>query len=136
MRKSVGEEYQPLTEKQIISFLTPFGEFGEAETPTSETLWASLLLRSSQYYVGSHVAKAAGLSNVQLDISPDALEESRFLLTKELFERVFFTYASTFQIHAEPRIEVEYQINRHISIKGERNEQGIYGIDLQLEQRF
>ena len=76
------------------------------------------------------------LAKTQIDVSPDNFEQSRILLTKELSERLSVTYSSTFQLHTEPRIEVEYQIRRHFYIKGERNERGKYGVDLKLEQRF
>jgi hypothetical protein len=128
LRKGAGEEYQ-LTQHQILSILTlggtdPLGS--EASTP------AHVL----QQYVGSRIAKAAGFSKTHFDLSPDNFEESRFLLTKEFLPHLSLTYSSTFQLHTEPRIEVEYQINRHFYIKGERNERGKYGVDLKLERRF
>ena len=128
LRKGAGEDYQ-LTQKEILSILTlggtdPLGS--EASTP------AHVL----QQYVSSRVAKAVGFSETRLDLSPDNFEQSRFLLTKEFLPHLSLTYSSTFQLHTEPRIEVEYQINRHFYIKGERNERGKYGVDLKLEQRF
>ena len=89
-----------------------------------------------QGILGRRLAKATGFSKTHFDVSPDNFEQSRFLLTKELSERLSVTYSSTFQLHTEPRIEVEYQIDRHIYIKGERNERGKYGVDLKLERRF
>ena len=129
LRKGAGEEY-PLTQQQILSILTIGGADlldAEASTTTARVL---------QQYVGSRVAKAAGFSKTHFDLSPDNFEESRFLLKKEISQRLSVTYSSTFQLHTEPRIEVEYQINRHFYIKGERNERGKYGVDLKLEQRF
>ena len=116
LRKGPGEKYQ-LTSNQILSILTLGGN-------------------PFEQYLGSRIAKVAGLSETRVDLSPDNFEESRFLVTKELSDSLSLTYSSTFQLHTEPRIEVEYQINRHFYIKGERNERGKYGVDLKLERRF
>lgn len=110
--KGAGENYD-LTTNQIFSILTLGGN------PLPQ-------------YLGRMV----GLSETRVDLSPDNLERSRILLRKELSERLSLTYSSTFQLHTEPRIEVEYQIKRHFYIKGERNERGKYGLDLKIEQRF
>ena len=122
LRKGSGENYS-LTQQQIVSILT----IGRSR-PLDQYL-GSLL-------GNSHIAKVAGFSETRVDLSPDDFEQSRFLLTKELSKHLSLTYSSTFQLHTEPRIEVEYQIDRHIYIKGERNERGKYGVDLKLERRF
>ena len=118
LRKGTGEDYD---QHQIVSILT---------------LGGANPLDSVQGILGNRFARAMGFSKTQFDLSPENFEQSRFLLTKELSERLSLTYSSTFQLHTEPRIEVEYQIKRHFYIKGERNERGKYGVDLKLEQRF
>ena len=118
LRKGTGEDYD---QNQILSILT---------------LGGANPLDSVQGILGNRFARAMGFTKTQFDLSPENFEQSRFLLTKELSKRLSLTYSSTFQIHTEPRIEVEYQINRHFYIKGERNERGKYGVDLKLEQRF
>ncbi|RKU11023.1 hypothetical protein C6502_09430 [Candidatus Poribacteria bacterium] len=126
--KGAGEDYQ-LTQRQILSIVA----FGGVDPLDSEAYTPTDLVEG---YIGSQVAKATGFSKIDFDSSLDNLEQSRILLTKELSERLSLTYSSTFQLHAEPRIEVEYQIRRNFYIKGERNERGKYGIDLKLERRF
>ena len=128
LRRGANEEYN-LTERQILAILT----FGGVDPLDSEAYTPADFV---QGYIGSQLARATGFSKTQIDVSPDNFEQSRFLLTKELSERLSVTYSSTFQLHTEPRIEVEYQIHRHFYIKGERNERGKYGVDLKLEQRF
>ena len=128
LRKGTGEHYA-LTQQQILSILT----FGGANPLDSEGYTPADFV---QGILGRRLAKATGFSKTHFDVSPDNFEQSRFLLTKELSERLSVTYSSTFQLHTEPRIEVEYQIDRHIYIKGERNERGKYGVDLKLERRF
>ncbi len=134
LRKDAGEEYQ-LTQQQILSILT----LGGTDPLDSEA--SSIPTRVVQQYLSSRIAssriaKVAGLRETRFDLSPDNFEQSRFLLTKELSQHLSLTYSSTFQLHTEPRIEVEYQISRYFYIKGERNERGKYGVDLKLEQRF
>ena len=128
LRRGASEEYD-LSREQIFSILA----FGGVDPLDSEAYTPADLV---QGYLGSRLARATGFSKTEFDLSPDNFEQSRFLLTKELSERLSLTYSSTFQLHTEPRIEVEYQIDRHIYIKGERNERGKYGIDLKLERRF
>jgi autotransporter translocation and assembly factor TamB len=132
-----GEEFLSLDQKEILAILTPFGDISTLNADTFSSDFARpFFLRSSQRYVGSHVARIAGLSDFWFDLSADTPSESRIHLTRQVAERLFLTYSSTFQLHSDPRIEVEYQINRRISIKGERNDQGKYGLDLELEMRF
>ena len=128
LRKGAGEEYN-LTQQQILSILT----LGGVDPLDSEIATPARIV---QDYVGNRFAKVAGLRESRFDLSPDNFEESRFRLTKEFRERLSLTYSSTFQLHTEPRIEVEYQIKRHFYIKGERNERGKYGVDLKVERRF
>ena len=134
LRKSAGEEYQ-LTPRQILRILS-FGGVDTSE-PLSTSATSDLLLRQSQRYLGNRFADVVGfVDEVRFDISPSAFEASRFFFTKAISERFFLTSAFTFQLHAEPRIEVEYLINQHITVKGEKNEQGKFGIDLKLQQKF
>ena len=134
LRKGAGEEYQ-MTPRQILSILS----FGGADTSESLSTSATsdLLLRQSQRYLGNRFAEVVGfVDGVRFDISPSAFESSRFLFTKAISERFFLTSSFTLQLHAEPRIEVEYLINQYITVKGEKNEQGKFGIDLKLQQKF
>ena len=133
LRAGAGEEYD-LSQAQIISILTT----GDVTALERSPIGASLpfLLSPSQRYFGNRLAELIGVHEARVDLGAAGLEKPRFLLSREIFERLLITYSSTFQIHAEPRIEVEYQIKRGISVTGERSEQGKYGIDLKLEQRF
>ena len=133
LHRGAGEEYD-LSQAQIISILAT----GDVAAFERSPLGASLpfLVRPSQRYFGNRLAGIIGMREVVLDINPADIGKPRFLLSREIFERLLITYSSTFQIHAEPRIEVEYQIKRGLSVTGERSEQGKYGIDLKLEQRF
>ena len=134
LRKSVGEEYQ-MNPGQILRILS-FGAT-DASEPLSKGATSDLLLRHSQRYLGNRFAQAFGfVDEVRFDFSPSAFEASRFFFTKAISERFFLTSGFTFQLHTEPRIEVEYLINRHITVKGEKNEQGKFGVDLKLQQKF
>ena len=53
----------------------------------------------------------------------------------EISNRLALTYSSTFQLHSEPRIEIEYELGKNFAIKGERDE-GKFGVDLKIEKRF
>ena len=127
--RGAGEEYD-LSQAQIFSILAT----GNVDSPLGASL--SLLMRPSQRFLGNQVAQLIGLHGPVLDPSSPSFEKPRLLLSREIFERLLVTYSSTLKIHGEPRIEVEYEIKRGLSITGERSEQGTYGVDLKLEQRF
>ena len=133
LHPGAGEEYD-LTQVQIISILATRDVGALERSPVGASL--PILARSSQRYFGNRLARLIGVHEAAVDFNPAGVGKPRFLLSREIFERLLITYSSTFQIHAEPRIEVEYRIRRGLSVTGERSEQGKYGVDLKLEQRF
>lgn len=132
LHTGAGEEYD-LTPLQIMSILATRSVAAFEESPFGASVpviaqWSSGILEDRlDDILGVHAT---------VDVNPIGGEKTRFLLSREIFERLLITYSSTLQIHGEPRIEVEYQIKRGVSVTGERNEQGTYGLDLKLEQRF
>ena len=133
LRRGAGEEYD-LSQAQIISILAT----GDVAALERSPLGASLpfVFRPSYRYFGNRLGRLIGMREPVVDINPTGDGKPRWLLSREIFERLLVTVNSTFQIHAEPRIEVEYRIKRGFSVTGERSEQGKYGVDLKLEQRF
>ena len=131
--RGASEEYN-LSQMQIISILAT----GDVAALERSPLGASvpLLVRPSQRYLGNRIAELIGLHEVVLDTNPADVGKPRVLLSKEISDRILISYSSLTKIHGEPRIEVEYQIKRGLSVTGERSEQGKYGVDLKLEQRF
>ena len=128
-----SEEYD-LSQTQIISILATGDVDALGTSPFGASL--ALLARPGQRFLGNQVAQFIGLHGPVLDPSSPSFEKPRLLLSREIFERLLVTYSSTLKIHGEPRIEVEYEIKRGLSITGERSEEGTYGVDLKLEQRF
>ena len=133
LHRGAGENYD-LSQTQIFSILTTGDVAALERSPIGASL--PMLLRPSQRFFGNRLAKLIGMRETVVDINPTGANKPQFLFSREVFERLLITYSSTFQIHAEPRIEVEYQIKRGLSVTGERSEQGKYGVDLKLEQRF
>ena len=138
LQKGLGEHYE-FDRQQIISLLT-VGSVNvvDANGMFFMTDTASAMLRKqAELYVSNRLAKLIGFRSFRFDFTPDSLQQSRFLLTKDLTKRWAITYSSTLQqIYEEPYIEVEYQLNKHIAIKGERDEEGEFGVDLKLEYEF
>ena len=131
--RGAGETYD-LSRAHIISILTT----GDAALLGTSPFDASvpLLVRPSEQFIGDKLAQLFGMDKARVGLSSTGSEKPRWLLSREIFERLLVTVNSTYQIHAEPRIEVEYRIRRGFSVTGERSEQGKYGVDLKLEQRF
>ena len=148
LEKEVGEEYR-LEQKQILSILTlgmidpstlQTATFGSTDTliRTQDQLSpmvSSFVLQQSQRYFSGRLAQLMGFRQTRFDLNPNEFESSRFLLTKEISNRLALTYSSTFQLHSEPRIEIEYELGKNFAIKGERDE-GKFGVDLKIEKRF
>ena len=149
LEKELGEEYR-LDQKQILSILTlgmvdpstltassvsgvsaVVGGVGDQFSP----MVSSFFLQQGQRYVGGRIAKMVGFRQTRFNLNPNEFESSRFLLTKEISSRLVLTYSSTFQLHTEPRIEIEYELGKNFAIKGERNE-GKFGVDLKVEKKF
>ena len=148
LEKEVGEEYR-LEQKQILSILTlgmidpstlQTATFGSTDTLSRtqdqlSPMVSSFVLQQSQRYFGGRLAQLMGFRQTRFDLNPNEFESSRFLLTKEISNRLALTYSSTFQLHSEPRIEIEYELGKNFAIKGERD-QGKFGVDLKIEKRF
>ncbi|MCH2573640.1 translocation/assembly module TamB, partial [Candidatus Poribacteria bacterium] len=148
LEKEVGEEYR-LEQKQILSILTlgmidpstlQTAAFGSTDTLSRtqdqlSPMVSSFVLQQSQRYFGGRLAQLMGFRQTRFDLNPNEFESSRFLLTKEISNRLALTYSSTFQLHSEPRIEIEYELGKNFAIKGERD-QGKFGVDLKIEKRF
>ncbi len=133
LHSGAGEEYD-LTPLQIASILATRDVSALETSPFGASL--PFLAGSSSRILGDRLDDILGVQAL-VDVNPTGGGKTRFLLSRKIFERILFTYSSTLrQIHGEPRIEVEYQIKRGLSVTGERNEQGTYGMDLKLEQRF
>lgn len=131
--QGAGETYD-LSQAHIISILTTGDVALLGGSPFDATV--PLLVRPSEQFIGNKLAQLFGMDKARVGLSSTGSEKPQWLLSREIFERLLVTVNSTYQIHAEPRIEVEYRIRRGFSVTGERSEQGKYGVDLKLEQRF
>ena len=125
----------PVLDNQVFWLLTigrPGPVDADGTVALSET--APEFLSKGQRYVFSRLGRLIGLQAFEFDLDSDAFEASTILFTKELSPRWLVTYSSS--LHEEPRVEVEYQLNRRISISTERDERGQFGVDLKIEHDF
>jgi autotransporter translocation and assembly factor TamB len=127
LNQGPGEDYA-MTPTECIALLT----VGSARPQAT----GDALSNEFVDIVGGRVGSYIGVTEVEVELDPDAPEETRIQFTKELSDRVVVTYGSTFQVGQEQRLEIDYQLDRHIGISGERNEEGKYGVDLKLEYEF
>ena len=136
--KAPGETYQ-LSQSEIISVLV-LGRvdpaFSQATASAGQNSLSDFILGQSQTLISQQLAKVLGLQGVELDLDLQDFEQSEFTVSKTLLSRLSVTYTSTFELHGDPRIGIEYQILPNVAIRGERNENGKHGIDLTLEREF
>lgn len=131
LNQAPGEDYA-MTPAESMALLT-WGDASRAASGINvgEAFYDELSDRFSR-----QMAPWLRLDDLTFDLDTVTPEDSRIQFTKELSRRVVLTYGSTFQLGQEQRLEMDYQIDRHIGISGERNEEGKYGVDLKLEYEF
>jgi autotransporter translocation and assembly factor TamB len=135
LNRAVGEEYA-LEPTQVVALLT----FGDAGVDTGGGSLSSaaggLLVEGAEFYLGGVLAQTLGLRSLDVEVDPAQLEGTRVLFTKELSSKWALTYGSRLQLQQDQRIELEYRMTPHLSVVGERNEEGKVGVDLRVEYDF
>lgn len=131
LNQAPGEDYA-MTPAESLALLT----WGDASRAASGRRVGEAVYDELADRVGRQMASRIWLDDLTFDVDTVTPEDTRIQFTKELSDRVALTYGSTFQIGQEQRLEIDYQLDRHVGISGERNEEGKYGVDLKLEYEF
>jgi translocation and assembly module TamB len=132
----------PLTTPEILALLA-FGYtsqdqlIGTSGSSTIGTQGASALLSqalSSQ--ASSRITRLFGLSRVSIDPNPSSLGGARLTVEERLTRDFAITYVTTTGTVQERIIQVEWDLTDAMSLLGVRDQNGVYGLELDFRKRF
>lgn len=130
----------PLNETDILALLT-LGRTSTEITQTQKDIGkeaaASLLVEE---FIEEKVQKLTGIDRFQVDPYYSGIKSSsgpRFTVGKKLLDdRMSVTYATTLDPSVEDLIQVEYRLDKNISLIGNRDEKGFLGGDIRFRFEF
>jgi len=132
----------PLTTPEILALLA-FGYtsqdqlIGTNARSTIGTQGASALLSqalSSQ--TSSRITRLFGLSRISVDPNPSSLGGARLTVEERLTRDFAITYVTTTGTIQERIIQVEWDLTDTMSLLGVRDQNGVYGVELDFRKRF
>ena len=132
----------PLSTADIISLLafqrtTEEAASSQNQTSFTETAQNAVLGEALNAAVSSRIQRLFGISRVKIDPQGGGLENNKPSITIEQSVKsdltiTFVTYPTQSN---QQLIQVEYNVNKNISIVGVRDQYGVLGIDVRLRQR-
>lgn len=87
----------------------------------------------------SQFGRVLGLDNVEIDnsvLKPGQLAGSRIVLTKQLGKRTEMIYSTTVGYASQGRVQLQYDLGRHLYLQTQHDARGESGIDLNLKLTF
>ncbi|MGH9502831.1 MAG: translocation/assembly module TamB domain-containing protein [Terriglobales bacterium] len=115
--------------------LVAFGKTSEAAAanPTPGTLGAQSLIASQvSSQVTSRIEKLAGISQLSVDPVLGGGQQSpgaRIAIKQKVTSKIFVTYATDVTSSQQQAIEVEYEVNRRMSLSAARNQNGGFSFE-------
>jgi translocation and assembly module TamB len=135
----------PLSNADIISLLA-FGrtrgqDVYNAGQPTGSkdnTASNAILGQAINATVGDRVQRLFGASRVKIDplyVSPSNATSARVTLEQQISNNITVTYATSLAQSTETVVQVEYNIDKNVSIVGVRDQYGVLGFDVHIRHR-
>ena len=120
---------------QVLSAVT-----AQPGQPTSDTASASsaILGEALNATVSDRVQRLFGVSRVRIDpqfIGAENNPTARVTLEQQINQNITFTYITSLTQSAETVVQVEYAVNRDISVVAVRDENGVLGFDVRIRRR-
>lgn len=131
----------PLPPVDIINLLA-FGRVATAEGNgnTRPSLGAeSVLARGLSSKVSGQVERLAGISQLSIDPTIGSNQQNpgaRLAIQQRVTSKLLFTFAMDVGSTQSELIQLEYQVNRGWSVRGVRDENGGYAIDVKRRKTF
>ena len=122
--------------------LIAFGKTSEAAAanPTPGTLGAQSLVASQvSSQVTSRIEKLAGISQLSIDPVLGGGQQSpgaRIAIKQKVTSKIFVTYATDVTSTQQQAIEVEYQLNRRVSLSAVRNQNGGFSFETTIRKEW
>ena len=132
----------PLPPVDIINLLA-FGKIataGESNGNTPSSLGAqSVVARGLSSQVSGQVERLAGLSHLSIDPTIGGNQQNpgaRLAIQQRVTSKLLFTFAMDVASTQSEFIQLEYQVNRGWSVRGVRDENGGYAVDVKQRKTF
>jgi translocation and assembly module TamB len=134
----------PLPEGDIIALLA-LGRTREeavvtpaAEQTTISTTSNAILSEALNSATSSRMQKLFGISRVKIDPEaggPENNPNARVTIEQQVSDQVTLTFISNLAQSAQQIVQVEYQVNRRISVVAVRDQNGVLSFDVKYRQR-
>ena len=112
--------------------------YTQSQPTLTESASNALLGQALNATVSSRVQKLFGVSRIKIDPSvggPENAANARMTIEQQVSNKVTLTYITNLAQSAQEVIQVEYNINREVSIIGVRDQNGVVGFDVRIRKR-
>ena len=109
-----------------------------ANTGLTDSASNALLGQALNATVSSRVQKLFGVSRIKIDPQvggPENNPNARLTIEQQVSNKVTLTYITNLSQSAQQVIQVEYNINKSVSIIAVRDQTGVVGFDVRVRQR-
>jgi hypothetical protein len=133
---------EPAESQVDILSLLNFGKTGVPMVDARGGMLSTGVNLSPKYLLSvteSQFGRVLGLDNVEIDnsiLKPGRLAGSRIVLTKQLGKRTEMIYSTTVGYASQGRVQLQYDLGRHIYLQTQHDARGESGIDLNLKLTF
>ncbi|HWR34666.1 MAG TPA: translocation/assembly module TamB domain-containing protein [Clostridia bacterium] len=104
----------------------------------TETASNALLGQALNATVSSRVQKLFGVSRIKIDPQvggPENNPNARLTIEQQVSNKITLTYITNLSQSAQQIIQMEYNLNRNVSILAVRDQNGVLGFDIRVRQR-
>jgi len=109
-----------------------------AQQNLTELASNALLGQAINATVSSRAQKLFGISKIKIDPQaggPESNPLARVTIEQQVSDKVTLTYISNLTQSAQQVIQIEYNVNKNVSILAVRDQNGVVGFDVKLRQR-
>jgi translocation and assembly module TamB len=133
----------PLPTGDVIALLALGRTQEEAMQPgarqnLTEVASNAILGQAINATVSSRAQKLFGISKIKIDPQaggPESNPLARVTIEQQVSDKVTLTYISNLTQSAQQVIQIEYNVNKNVSIVAVRDQNGVVGFDVKLRQR-
>lgn len=97
---------------------------------------SALLSQALSSQTSSRITRLFGLSRISIDPSPSSVGGTRVTIEEQLRRDFTITYVTTTGTIQETITQFEWNISDTVSVLGVRDQNGVYGIELDFRHRF
>jgi len=104
----------------------------------TETASNAILGQALNATISSRAEKLFGISKIKIDPQaggPEANPNARVTIEQQVSDKVRLTYITNLTQSAQQIVQVEYSVNRNVSIVAVRDQNGVVGFDIKLRSR-